>query len=97
MRVETGTIRGELLLTEDLRLNGLITESCTVPDGLHLDLHGVVNGDLRVELGGTAEIFGTVGGNLYADGMVSLFGRVNGVASGEGLQVRDGAVVRGDL
>ena len=41
-------------------------------------------------------IFGTVGGNLYADGMVSLFGRVNGVASGEGLQVREGAVVRGD-
>jgi cytoskeletal protein CcmA (bactofilin family) len=97
MREENGTIRGDLLLTEDLRLTGQITESCTVPSGLHLDLHGLIGGDLQVDAGGTAEIFGTVGGNLVADGMVTLFGTVNGVVSGEGLQVREGAIVRGDL
>jgi cytoskeletal protein CcmA (bactofilin family) len=97
MRVEDDTIRGDLLLTEDLRLNGQITESCTVPAGIHLDLHGLIGGDLMVDEGGFAEVFGTVNGNLVANGQVTLFGTINGVVSGEGLQVREGAVVRGDF
>jgi autotransporter passenger strand-loop-strand repeat protein len=47
---------------------GTIEHDLTVPANMRLDLHGAVGGDLIVEPGGSAVVYGTVLGTIYNEG-----------------------------
>ena len=96
MQTENGKIQGRTELTSDLQLQGMWVGDCHVTNGAHLQLHGVVTGNLSVDEGSAATVNGTVSGNLFAHGLVTVAGVVNGHASGDGLTVMPDAVVRGE-
>lgn len=95
-RVENGKISGPYVLTDELRLGGMVVGDCTVAEGARLNLAGTVMGDLSVLEGGQAEVHGTVTGSLIAVGPVDVHGMVNGTAAGPGLTIHAGAIVNGE-
>src|SRR5687768_10789396 len=79
MHTERGTIEGDLNLTESLELLGLVTGSVTVGLGLTLRLLGTVEHGVRLERGGSAVIYGVVGGDvLNLGGELQVSGIVKG-------------------
>jgi cytoskeletal protein CcmA (bactofilin family) len=97
MREERATVYGDLTLQEDLLLYAMVTGNAVVPRGLHLDLHGMIGGDLRVDAGGTAAISGTVSGSVVNSGEIEVWGVVHGKITDAGgtSVVHAGSVVRG--
>ena len=71
---------GDLTLSNDLEISGLISGTVTVPSGRHLLLHGMIAGDLIVEQDAHVTIHGTVNGVvLNHGGDVEIFGTVDEV------------------
>jgi cytoskeletal protein CcmA (bactofilin family) len=77
-------LSGDVRVTQDLRLLGMITGSATVCAGATLLLHGMVRGDLVLESGARADVRGVVGGNVInRGGELRVFGRVSGTLTTE--------------
>ncbi|MFT4099758.1 MAG: hypothetical protein QM674_01755 [Burkholderiaceae bacterium] len=68
MRTENGQIKGDLVVSEEVWLNGQVTGSILVVDGGVLNLHGMCAGNLTVNRGGRASIAGMVCGDLIRNG-----------------------------
>lgn len=82
--IETGKIEGDVSISKNFQLDGLITGSATVETGMHFQLQGVVNKDLIVSNGASAQINGTVNGNVInLGGVVRIQGVVRGIVQGE--------------
>ena len=72
--------QGDLTLTDDLEISGLVGGTVTVPPGRILLLRGMITGDLVVQKTARATIHGTVGGAvLNHDGDVEIYGMVGGI------------------
>jgi hypothetical protein len=89
-------IAGDMFLDHDVRLYGIVTGSVTVPDGMHLDLEGLVGHDLIVLEGGEAVVDGVVVGDLInRGGSVVVHGAVEGhiVDQGGEIELDQAAIV----
>ncbi|MFT3801032.1 MAG: hypothetical protein QM766_07410 [Burkholderiaceae bacterium] len=86
MRTESGLINGDLVVSEEVRLTGLVAGSILVVDGGVLNLHGMCAGSLTVNRGGRALVVGMVRGDVIKNGgEVEIKGMVGGaVRSGTG-------------
>ena len=72
--------QGDLTLTDDLEISGLVSGTVTVPPGRYLLLHGTITRHLVVQKTARATIHGTVGGAvLNQDGDVEIFGTVGSI------------------
>ena len=72
--------QGDLTLTDDLEITGLVSGTVTVPPGGYLLLHGMITGDLVVQKTARAIIHGIVSGAvLNHDGDVEIYGMVGGI------------------
>lgn len=91
--IETGKIEGDVSITKDFQLNGMITGSVTVETGAHFLLHGTVNKDVIVSNGASAQINGIVNGNVINQGgVVKIQGVVHGTVQGE-VKISPNAVI----
>lgn len=68
MRHEQGMIKGPLVVTEDLLLQGMITDGATVKTGANLVVRGMITERLVVEQGATATIYGMITGPIHNHG-----------------------------
>jgi hypothetical protein len=59
-----GTVPGPLVVERDLDVVGTIAGNAVVRPAQTLHLRGAITGDLTVERGATAIVFGTVGGRV---------------------------------
>jgi|SRR5580704_8368431 hypothetical protein len=74
-------VQGDLTLTTDTKLSGMVTGNLTASQGT-LILTGMVGRDLYVESGTTVELRGTVSGNVInRGGKLHIYGIVNGHVS----------------
>lgn len=100
IRTESGLIKGDLRVTGDFTLLGMVTGSVSVASGAALWLHGLVRGDLHLEPEARVEVRGVVDGSVInRGGRLRLFGTVNQAVraeSGETL-VHPKAVVAGGV
>jgi len=72
-----GRHKGDLSLTNDLEIMGLVNGSVTVPAGKFLRLRGRITGDLIIQSQGLAAIHGTVAGTVVNHGAdVEILGKV---------------------
>ena len=79
MKAITGTVEGDLSVSEHLILQGMVTGNITVEQGGSLHLHGMCCKSLIVNLGGTATVHGMVSEDITnRGGNVSVFGMVVG-------------------
>ncbi len=98
MRTEHGKIVGDLHLTDDLKLHGMVTGETVVASGGLLLLHGTCCRNVFVETGGQAEIHGAVAGSVCnRGGQVTVYGTVaKDVVTDDGqTRVEETAQVRG--
>src|SRR3954470_22824463 len=65
-------------VTEHSAFNGRAKAGATVVRRVHLDLSGVVIGDLTIEEGASAEVRGRVIGDIINRGVISIYGTVEG-------------------
>lgn len=68
MQMMFQTTEGDITLTEDTELLGVVTGNVTVPSGVHLVMGGLVMGTLIVAGGGSADVNGVVMGHIINDG-----------------------------
>lgn len=68
MREEYSKCEGDLLISDEVAIHGIVTGSITVRDFGSLTLHGACVGNLEVEAGAIALIEGIVGGNVFNHG-----------------------------
>jgi len=79
MKAITGTVEGDLSVSEHLILQGMVTGNITVEQGGSLHLHGMCCKSLIVNLGGRATVHGMVSEDITnRGGNVSVFGMVVG-------------------
>lgn len=79
MKRQDGKHEGDLLLSEDLALHGMVTGNLTVHAQAKLLLHGMCCGNLIIAKDGVAEVFGTVVGSIINEGgTVFVAGTVQG-------------------
>jgi cytoskeletal protein CcmA (bactofilin family) len=82
--IETGKIEGDLSVSQNFQLDGVITGSVTVKAGVHFQLHGVVNKNVIVSNGASAQINGVVNGDIInLGGVVRVQGVVRGTIQGD--------------
>lgn len=95
MRIENGVIDGDLVVTEEFILNGILTGTVVVGVGGDLELNGVAY-HLVVQCGGSASLRGVVRGNVTNEGgILTVLGVVTGALnciSGQTI-VAPGAIV----
>jgi hypothetical protein len=68
MEIRRGTVPGPLVVEQELAVHGTIAGHARVRRQGTLQLRGVITGDLSVEPGATAVIYGTVLGRIYKTG-----------------------------
>lgn len=98
MRTFSGQHEGDLRLSEDLELLGMVTGTLTVPQGRYLDLKGTVKADLVIENGGRAVVRGKVDGTVRnLGGDVEILGMVGAVhdVGATRSTIASGAVITG--
>lgn len=77
MKVEHGTLEGDIRITEEIKLHGMVEGNVTVADGGWLILHGTVVQDLVLENGARVDLYGTVSGTFYnRRGDLSVYGMI---------------------
>lgn len=82
MRVVSGVINDDLLICDEIRMDGIATGNVSVAPGGILHLYGMCVKDLRVNAGGTAKLMGMVKGNVINDGgILEVAGTVHGSVS----------------
>ncbi|MEZ3141551.1 hypothetical protein ACBQ88_21025 [Citrobacter braakii] len=76
MEVLNGVIEGDISPNHDITIKGILNGTLIV-NGVYADVHGVVNGDVIVNNGGSVNIYGTVqGGITNNSGLVTVAGMV---------------------
>ena len=96
MAIEVGKIEGDLSLSKQLVLAGMVTGNITVTNGGVLDLAGMCMQNVYVKSGGTVRIQGMVRGDVINEGgSLRVSGTIHGaVKTQSGTTVVDqGAVV----
>ena len=79
MQVIRGDFENQLHVTADLSVHGRLRAGARVAPGARLTLRGMSDGDILVERGASAELWGVVQRSiLNRGGMVSIFGLVAG-------------------
>src|SRR4051812_22228205 len=78
MKVLNETVEGDLDVTSDLKITGMVTGNVTVRESAWLDLYGTVGGSLLIAKEASAQVFGTVRKDLDAEGFASIDGTVGG-------------------
>ena len=68
MQTLQGKIEGPLVVTRDLDVHGTVVGDAIVRTNNTLHLRGVITGNLTIEKGASAIIFGTVEGRIYKAG-----------------------------
>ena len=68
MNTEHGKLEGDMEITTELKLHGMIAGNAIVKEGGVLHLHGMVTKNVIVESGGIANIPGMVSGNAINQG-----------------------------
>lgn len=87
MQIVYGRVESPLVVDGELEVRGTVTGPLHVSKTGAFVLRGVCKGDVVVEPGATAEIWGIVEGNLInRGGSVSLFGLVEGYSQRVGGQ-----------
>jgi len=84
---------GDLAVTGHSVLRGMVTGTTTVTVGALLECYGTCCGDLVIDEGGRAVVYGTVGGNVINRGSFTLHGVVSGHVNGQ-VELADGAIIR---
>ena len=84
MKIEKGMVNGDLKVSSDFKLQGMVTGSVVVSSGANFYLHGVVSANVTVSEGATTEIYGVVAGNVINNGGTLIIkGIVKGTVSGD--------------
>ena len=79
MKTENGKVEGDLLVSEDLNMNGMVTGNITVSNGASLKLNGMCLNNVIVEKSSHAEINGMINGDLINNGgSLDVHGSING-------------------
>lgn len=79
MDTEHGMIEGNIALTSELTLHGMISGGVTVKKGGILHLHGMVTKNVIVEPGGIVNVQGMVLGNaINQGGELHISGTIDG-------------------
>ena len=79
MKSEHEKIDGDLFVTEELILYGLVTGNVTIDKGGNLILHGMCCKNLLIEEGGECFLHGTVVGNVdNIGGYLEVHGKISG-------------------
>lgn len=90
-----GIIEEPLEIADRSSIYGLATRTVTVNGRGILRLYGILVGDLVVQPGGMAFIYGTVDGTAVNNGgAIEIHGTVNRVAGSTPAKLEPGAVVR---
>ena len=97
MREIDHKIEGNYQIEQDTILRGMDTKDLTTASGIHLDLQGMVSGNLIAKTGSSVNIYGTVVGTVINEGAdITIYGNVgsiNNTREGAQTQVAPGAVV----
>ncbi|SGZ01868.1 polymer-forming cytoskeletal protein [Moritella viscosa] len=99
MKHESGRISGDLVVNENLTLNGIVTGNITVHTNITLVLNGMCLGELTLEPESNANSKGTVKGSIHNNGALL---KINGVVQGDVTDggetiVSSGARVEGEI
>lgn len=79
MRVETGEDRADVVITDAVKVMGMIAGTTTVDKGGELHLYGMCLKGVTVKPGGRALLYGTVKGNVINEGgYMEVHGKVLG-------------------
>lgn len=100
LKVEYGKIEGDLEVSEEFRLHGMVTGTITVLTGGLLELHGMCVGDLLLAEGSTVVLNGMVMGDVTNDGGdLSIFGMIEGGLNrlGGTTSIDQKAVIKGTI
>ena len=100
MKSENGKIDGDLVVSENLRLNGMVTGNIKIIDDAELHLSGMCLGTLNLEGSSSVYVHGMVKGDINnPEGYLHVGGVVKGnVISGTGdTEISSGAVVSGEI
>ena len=68
MQTLQGTIEGPLIVVRDLEVDGIVAGDAIVCADRTLHLRGAITGNLTIEKGAAAIIYGTVGGRICKSG-----------------------------
>lgn len=66
----------DIMVEEETTINAIITGNVIVKNNAVLQLYGTVTGDLVVEEGCKAYIFGSVGAKIINNGEIEVYGEV---------------------
>lgn len=86
MQFIKGKHNGNLLLTDDTEITGMVTGKVTVEKGVRLLLRGTLASDLEVF--GTAEVVGTVVGTVFNSGQLVVAGTVGAIVEEHGSKTK---------
>lgn len=79
IRIEPGTVEGDLTVSDTLELRGLVEGDAIVMSGGRLTLRGMVCGQLVLHQGSYVEVHGTVGRDVTnRGGELRVFGTISG-------------------
>jgi hypothetical protein len=74
-----GKVEGDVTITEDTQLNGMIVGNATVSRNVTLIAHGLITGNLILSEAAISYVYGTVDGNIINNGgHLEVFGYVKG-------------------
>lgn len=99
VKFENGKVSGDLVVENDLILNGMVTGDIHVKNNSKLMLNGMCLGNLQVDVGSEVDIRGTVQGDIKnLGGILKINGIVQGNVSDAGTTVvSEGAIVKGSI
>ena len=97
MRREGGVLTGPLIVSEELEFSGVSPYAINVKQGGLLHLFGICSGNLVIEVGGRALIFGMVTGVVVNRGHIEIHGTLEHEVLNEGgaVKVLPGSVIAG--
>ena len=83
MHIENGQIDGDIEVTQDFQLNGVVNGNVSVISGATFILNGIVMKDINITATSSCNLNGTVMGNVVNNGgTVNIEGVVNGIIIG---------------
>lgn len=79
MRLIQDKIEGDVTITEDTELTGMVVGAVTITKNFKLIQRGMVVGNVVLRTGASASVHGMVNGDIINDGgLLEVFGMVNG-------------------
>ncbi|MFJ8217670.1 hypothetical protein [Bacillus cereus] len=79
MKVISGKVEQDLVLKEDLRVEGMVVGNVAVETGKTLIVNGMIVGNLHIKEESFVEIHGNVNGDVLNEGgELKVYGTING-------------------